>query len=131
MIENFLSHNYINLETYRKNGKAVPTPVWFVQDQKGLYVRTIANSGKVKRIRNNPKVRVAVCDVRGGLLGDWQQAHAYLLDEDTARKVNQWLRKKYGIQKLFFDLLGRLNRSESATLFIELDKGSEIEEVEL
>ncbi|HSQ28155.1 MAG TPA: PPOX class F420-dependent oxidoreductase [Anaerolineales bacterium] len=130
MIENFSSHKYINLETYRKNGKAVPTPVWFVQDQNRLYVRTIANSGKVKRIRNNPEVRVAVCDARGGLLGDWHQAHAYLLDEDTARKVNQWLRKKYGIQKLFFDLLGKLNKSESATLFIELDKGLEFEEVD-
>ena len=92
-------------------------------------MRTIANSGKVKRIRNKPKVQVAVYDARGGLLGDWHQAHAYLLEDDDARKVNQWLRKKYGIQKLFFDLLCRMNKSKSAALFIELDKGSKIEEV--
>ncbi len=129
MINHFLDHKYINLETYRKNGKAMQTPVWFVQDQERLYVRTIANSGKVKRIRNNPEVRVAVCDARGGLLGDWQPAHAYLLDEDTAKNVDRWLRTKYGLQKWFFDLLGKMNKSESATLCIELDRGEENEEV--
>lgn len=70
MLELFKERKYINLATYRKNGGLVPTPVWFVQDQKGLYVRTIANSGKVKRVRNNPQVQVAVCDARGNLLGD-------------------------------------------------------------
>lgn len=130
MTNHFLDHKYINLETYRKNGKAMQTPVWFVQDQERLYVRTIANSGKVKRIRNNPEVRVAVCDARGGLLGDWHQAHAYLLDEDTATKVDRWLRKKYGLQKWFFDLLGKMNKSESDTLCIELDMGEENEEVD-
>lgn len=129
MINHFLDHKYINLETYRKNGKAMQTPVWFVQDQERLYVRTIANSGKVKRIRNNPEVQVAVCDARGGLLGDWQPAHAYLLDEDTAKNVDRWLRTKYGLQKWFFDLLGKMNKSESATLCIVLDKGEENEEV--
>ena len=121
MLELFKDNKYLNLATYRKNGNLVPTPVWFVQDQDGIYVRTIANSGKVKRVRNNPQVQVAVCDARGNLLGDWFQARAQLVDEETAEKVNGWLRKKYGLQKLFFDLFGKLNKSESATLFIALE----------
>lgn len=121
MLELFKDNKYLNLATYRKNGNLVPTPVWFVQDQDGLYVRTIANSGKVKRVRNNPQVQVAVCDARGNLLGDWFPARAQLVDEETAKKVNSWLRKKYGLQKLFFDLFGKLNKSESATLFIVLE----------
>ena len=121
MLELFKDNKYLNLATYRKNGNLVPTPVWFVQDQDGLYVRTIANSGKVKRVRNNPQVQVAVCDARGNLLGDWFQARAQLVDEETAEKVNSWLRKKYGLQKLFFELFGKLNKSESATLFIALE----------
>jgi PPOX class probable F420-dependent enzyme len=75
----------------------------------------------VKRVRNNPQVQVAVCDARGNMLGDWFQARAQLVDEETAKKVNSWLRKKYGLQKLFFDLFGKLNKSESATLFIALE----------
>ena len=121
MLELFKDNKYLNLATYRKNGNLVPTPVWFVQDQDGLYVRTIANSGKVKRVRNNPQVQVAVCDARGNLLGDWFQARAQLVDEETAEKVNSWLRKKYGLQKLFFELFGKLNKSESVTLFIALE----------
>lgn len=123
MLKLFKDNKYLNLATYRKNGNLVPTPVWFVQDQKGLYVRTIANSGKVKRVRNNPQVQVAVCDVRGNLLGDWLPARAQLVNEETAKEVNRWLRKKYGLQKLFFDLFGKLNKSESATLFIKLEEG--------
>jgi len=49
----FTSQQYLNLETFRKNGAAVKTPVWFVQDGDAIFVRTLANSGKVKRIRNN------------------------------------------------------------------------------
>ena len=49
--EQFKDKKYLNLETYRKNGQVMPTPVWFVQDGEVFYVRTGANSGKVKRIR--------------------------------------------------------------------------------
>jgi len=55
-IEQFKDQNYLNLQTYRKNGEAIATPVWFVQDGDKFYVRTIAGSGKVKRIHNNAKV---------------------------------------------------------------------------
>ena len=67
---------YINLETFRKNGQGVRTPVWFAgEPEQGvpekLYVYSTADSGKAKRIRNNPRVRVAPCDVRGKLFGEW------------------------------------------------------------
>ena len=47
---------YIALETYKKNGQAVPTPVWVTQEAGKLYVITEGNSGKVKRIRNNSQI---------------------------------------------------------------------------
>ena len=56
---------FLNLETFRKNGNGVKTPVWFVQEGEVLYVRTIADSGKVKRIRNNQQVNVAPCKANG------------------------------------------------------------------
>ena len=67
---------YLNLETFRRNGASMKTPVWFVRDGDMLFVRTIANSGKVKRIRNNELVNIAPCKVDGTLLGDWIPAYA-------------------------------------------------------
>ena len=75
-LETFSRQQYLNLETFRKSGVGVRTPVWFVQDGETIYVRTIANSGKVKRIRNKGLVNIAPCKVDGALLGDWQPASA-------------------------------------------------------
>ena len=52
--EQFLNKEYIRLETFKKNGRVIPTPVWFVIDDGTIFVRSYANSGKVKRMRNNP-----------------------------------------------------------------------------
>jgi len=65
MVTSFKKQKYLNLETLRKSGVGVRTPVWFVQDGNVLFVRTIADSGKVKRIRNNPQVNIAPCKVDG------------------------------------------------------------------
>lgn len=118
----FAGQKYINIETIRKNGLAVETPVWFLEDGGVLYVRTLANSGKVKRIRRHPQVRVAPCDMRGKLKAEWQTATAVLADEDTHQRINRMLRKKYGFTKALFDLFGS-PRAEDAnvTLAIQLD----------
>lgn len=117
-VAQFEHQNYLNLETYRKNGQSMPTPVWFVEDQGVIYVRTGAQSGKIKRIRNNPSVRVAPCDARGGLLGDWTPGRAELIGPDKANDVNRLLKRKYGLPKMLFDVLGWFQRFESATVAI-------------
>jgi len=60
---------YICLITFRKNRAAVNTPVWFAERDDKLYVQTRNDSGKYKRIRNNPHVRVAPCTIRGKVIG--------------------------------------------------------------
>ncbi len=50
----FENQNYINIETFRMNGQGVKTPVWFVQDDGSLYVRTAEGSGKVKEDKQEP-----------------------------------------------------------------------------
>ena len=60
---------YISLTTFRKNGVAVPTPIWFGEKDDKLYVMTRSDSGKYKRIKNNPKVRIAPCTMRGKITG--------------------------------------------------------------
>lgn len=72
---------YVNLATFRKNGNEVRTPVWIAPDGDRLLVYTNATSGKVKRIRGKGRVRLAPCDARGKLRGDWLEASAQMLDD--------------------------------------------------
>ena len=103
--ESFARQQYLNLETFRKSGLGVRTPVWFVQDNETIFVRTMANSGKVKRIRNNGSVNIAPCKMDGALVGEWTPVYAReLTDPETDRKVDRLLDKKYGLMKKLFGL---------------------------
>lgn len=75
-ISEFSEKKYINVETYRKNGQSVRTPVWFVVFNNRIYFRTDSNSGKVKRIMNNQNVRIAACDLLGNIKTEWIKANA-------------------------------------------------------
>jgi PPOX class probable F420-dependent enzyme len=72
----FAGQRYLNLESLRKNGVAVQTPLWFAQDGATIFVYSTADSGKAKRIRRDVAVRIAPCDMRGKLNGDWIAARA-------------------------------------------------------
>jgi PPOX class probable F420-dependent enzyme len=90
---------YVNLATFRKSGREVRTPVWIASDGGRLYVYTNVTSGKVKRIRNDGRVRLAPCGARGGLRGDWVEGQARMLDDPEA--VDRGLaaiQRKYGWQ---------------------------------
>jgi len=88
---------FLNLETVRKNGQSMKTPVWFTQVGDVIYVRTVAGSGKVKRVRNKGTVRIVPCEANGTPTGEWVPAHAVeVTDEGTAELVAGLLEKKYG-----------------------------------
>jgi len=100
----FIRQKYINIETFRKNGEGVKTPVWFVEDEHNLYLSTETTSGKAKRIRNNGKVNVAPCKMDGRLVGEWVPAEARELTDTTdTLRVKRLLNKKYGLLKKLFD----------------------------
>ncbi len=94
-------YDYVNLETFRRTGVGVRTPVWFAEKAGELLLYTLADSGKVKRIRNNPRVRVAPSDFRGKLLGDWIEGEARLLLPAEAAEANRLLNRKYWLKRLF------------------------------
>lgn len=97
MLKPFENQKYLNLETFRKNGQAMPSPVWFVQDGEIIYIRTAANSGKVKRVRANPRVNLMPCGVDGEPLGAWTPAIAHeTSDEAIFARVRELLLEKYG-----------------------------------
>ena len=105
----FANKKYLSLESFRKAGTPVRTPVWFAEHDGRLYIYSLADAGKVKRIRNNPTVRVAPCDVRGGNVGEWIDATARLEDPVGERLGMNELTKKYGLAKRLGDFFsGRL-----------------------
>lgn len=99
---------YINLTTFRKNGAAVVTPVWFGQDGARLYVLTGHNAGKIKRIRNNGRVQIGPSDQRGRPTGPVAEAHATILPSERGRYVEDLLTRKYGLAKRGFDLVAMI-----------------------
>ena len=108
----------MSLETFKKNGQGVKTPVWFVLHNDALYAYTKADSWKVKRIRNNPRVRVAVSNVLGDVKGEWVDATASIVDGDERRAADELLDRKY-LLKVIFNVLSRLNRHTRAMIRIE------------
>lgn len=92
---------YVLVTTFRKDGRAVPTPVWAARDGDGLVVWTVADSGKVKRIRNNGTVRLAPCTSRGKPTGEEVAGRAELLDGPATERARRLIAARYG-------LLGRL-----------------------
>jgi PPOX class probable F420-dependent enzyme len=120
-LDQFNRQKYLNLETFRKSGINVRTPVWFVQEGNTIFVRTIADSGKVKRIRNNSQVNIAACKVDGSLLGDWEQAKAKeVVDKNTDKKVDRLLDKKYGLMKKMFSLSSVLQGKKNTVIEISV-----------
>ena len=114
----FVGQKYISLETFKKNGQGVKTPVWFVLHENAFYVYTEADSWKVKRIRNNPRVRVAVCNIRGDIKGPWLDGTASLVEGDERLDADKLLDRKYFFKRIF-NVLAGINRHTRAMIKIE------------
>ena len=115
MATDLSGESYINLATFRRDGRRVPTPVWFASVGDRLYVFTDGTSAKVKRIRATRRVEVAPCDVRGKVTGEWIAGAARVVDEpDTIEHAYEALRARYGWQMRLVDLVswaaGRIGR---------------------
>lgn len=93
---------YISLATFRKNGTAVYTPVWFGELDDKLYVKTRNDSGKSKRLRNNPKVKVAPCTIRGKITGPEFSGTARALASGQSGAAKQAVERKYWMARLAF-----------------------------
>jgi len=116
----FSKQKYVNLETFKKSGQAVRTPLWFIEEHDVLYMRTPAASAKVKRIRNNPSVCIVPSDVHGNPLGTWLDGKADLIDADDAEWVNELIKRKYGLLKRLIDLRSRLKGTKAMVIAVRV-----------
>ena len=112
---------YAMVTTFRKDGRAVGTPVWIVPFESGLAIWTVPTFGKVKRIRRNPRVTVATCDLRGNNVGAAAEGTARVLDAVATEAVRDALRKKYGFWGRVTLWGSRIRRGRNGTVGIKIE----------
>ena len=93
----FSKERYISLETYKKSGEAVRTPVWLIEEGGVVFIRTDPSSWKAKRMRRNHRVRLAPSDMRGTPKGEWVDGEARFVEGEEAERVLKLITKKYGL----------------------------------
>jgi len=91
---------YISLTTFKRDGTPVRTPVWFGEGEGKLYVITRNDSWKYKRIRNNPQVQVAPCNIRGRVTGPDLPGRARILPPEDWKAAHTLIKRKYWIARL-------------------------------
>ena len=97
-------HKYCLIVTFKRDGTAVPTPVWFGLDGEGLlYFRTGAEVAKVRRIRADPHVLVAPCGVRGKPLGPSVAGTARVLPDEEKGHAEQAIQSNYGLGRRLYE----------------------------
>jgi PPOX class probable F420-dependent enzyme len=111
---------YILLTTFTKDGRPKPTAVSVAPDGDRLLVHTEEDSWKVKRIRNTPRVTVAVCDMRGRPKGEPVEAVAKVLDKAQAADVRRAITKRYGLLGPLFGAYLKLSGYAKKSIGIEL-----------
>ena len=116
-LDQFLDQKYINLETYKKDGTPVRTPVWFVIDNDLIYVITRESTGKVKRLKNNHDVRIVLCSFKGEPKIVWIKGKAKKIMGEKADIAIKLRKKKYGMSAR---LVGLLRKGNSIVYSIEL-----------
>ncbi len=114
---------YILLTTFTKDGRPKPTPIWAALDKERgdrLLVITEADSWKVKRIRNTPRVTMATCTVRGRATSEAVEGTAALLDKSETGAVYDAIGKRYGIVGKVFNLFSKLRGGMENNIGLEL-----------
>jgi hypothetical protein len=100
-------HKYISLTSFRKSGKPVATPVWFVEKEGKICVWTQANSGKMKRLRHTSRVTLAPCTMGGKVIGPTVEGLARIVSPQEKEQVRLLLQGKYGWMQRFYGFLHR------------------------
>ncbi|HPX37676.1 MAG TPA: PPOX class F420-dependent oxidoreductase [Mycobacterium sp.] len=111
---------YVSLTTFTKDGRPKPTPIWIARDGDRVVMITEKNSWKVKRIRNTPRVTLAVCDMRGNVKGEPVEAVATVLDDSHTEAVYRAINKRYGIVGRIFSLFSKLRGGAGRTVGLEI-----------
>jgi len=111
---------YVLLTTFTKDGRPKPTPIWIARDGDRALVITEKNAWKVKRIRNTPRVTLAVCDMKGRAKGSPVEAVAKVLDSSETDMVYRAINNRYGLIGRAFSLFSKLRGGSKRTIGLEI-----------
>src|SRR3954447_1386774 len=100
-------HKYAALVTFRRDGTAVPTPVWFaLVDDRHFVARTEERTAKVRRIRRDPRARIFPCDPRGKPLGPGIEGTGRILQaREECERAEEALDRHYGRPRRIYEKL--------------------------
>jgi PPOX class probable F420-dependent enzyme len=112
-------HKYAVVVTFRRNGDAVPSPVWFSVDERGrAYLKTRHDAGKVKRLRNDSRILIATSNVRGKPVGPTVRGIGRVLPREEWAHAEQTLANAYGaVRRISESVVGG---PEEIAAYIEL-----------
>jgi hypothetical protein len=112
---------HLSLVTFRRDGREVATPIWFAEDDGAFVAFTLGDSGKVKRLRNSPRARIAACDARGRVHGPWHEASAAIVADPAAvARALARLHAKYGWMMWTADFFSRLSGRYSKRAYLRI-----------
>lgn len=97
-IEQFENQEFINIESFRKDGSGKKTPVWVLKDANVLYIQTGAGSYKLKRMKQNPHVRVTPCTVDGTVIGTWVNGEAFEPVGEEERRLDRLYHERFDVE---------------------------------
>lgn len=102
-VDEIAAHKRTLLSTFRRSGVAVSTPVWAAEADGRFYVRSERTAGKIKRLRNDSRVLIAPCTVRGKPLGAPLEARASVVSKEREQIAEQALAGRYGLGRALFE----------------------------
>ncbi|WP_343572054.1 PPOX class F420-dependent oxidoreductase [Mycobacterium sp.] len=111
---------YVLLTTFTKDGRPKPTAIWAANHGDRLLVITQAKSWKVKRIRNNSRVTLAICDRRGNPKSEPIDATATILDKSQTGVVYDAIVNEYGIVGRLFTVFSKWRGGMADNVGLEL-----------
>ena len=119
-------YEFLNLTTFRRSGKPVTSPLWFVRDGERLYLTTFVETGKIKRLRANDRAEVAPATRGGTTLGPAIPARArFAADLAESERGRRLFQQRYGWQFRYLDplfgLVARWNGGGGKRIYFLLD----------
>lgn len=119
----FSGKKYLSLETYRKNGEGMRTPLWFVEEGGIFYAQTLSSTGKVKRVRRQPRVRLVPCGRRGNLEGGWVEGEAWIVrGAQKEKRIDEMLNRKYGVARRLIGVAQGFSKAEPVIIGMRVHK---------
>lgn len=120
-IDKISNNKYINIETFKKNGSYVRTPVLFVNKDDKIYFRTSKKSGKIKRIKNNSFIKFTPCNINGKVKNiSWNKGYAKILNTNETDDIDRLFDHKYGIINKLLKLLYKIRKLDLVSVEIKI-----------